>query len=230
MNKWNDPWFRRLTPDQKLFWMYVCDTCDNAGVWKIDFELASFQIGIKVTEDFIKDINEGKERVIIKNDLLLIRDFVVFQIGDITSKKQTNLQKNCVVLIEKYVKTGVFNNKDFYPELTGKLPVGNGYKYKGIGKGIGKGKVKDKEDIKDKYLEFVYLTKDDFNKLIEQFGTNGTRERIKTMNSYAHQIGQGKFAKYKSHYHTLLNWARKDEKKVVDSGRPKAERGKYEKL
>lgn len=32
--KWNDPWFRKLKGEYKLFWIYVLDTCDHAGIWK----------------------------------------------------------------------------------------------------------------------------------------------------------------------------------------------------
>jgi hypothetical protein len=83
--------------------------------------------------------------------------------------------------------------------------------------------------IKDKYGDFVYLTKDEYKKLQDQFGETGTQDRIKTMNDYAHQIGQAKFiAKYKSHYHTLLNWARREIKKPI-SNQPAVDPDKYAK-
>jgi len=45
--KWLDPWFRKLPAKVKIFWMYLIDSCDNAGFWIVDFELASFLIGEK---------------------------------------------------------------------------------------------------------------------------------------------------------------------------------------
>ena len=60
--KWDDPWFRKLNLLAKAFWYYVCDKCDNAGVWKIDFEHASFYMGETITNEVIPLLNENKER------------------------------------------------------------------------------------------------------------------------------------------------------------------------
>ena len=63
-----------------------------------------------------------------------------------------------------------------------------------------------KEEVKKKYIDFVFLTQEEYNKLTAQFGTSGTVERITALNDY---IG-AKGTKYKSHYHTILMWSRKD--------------------
>jgi len=44
-NKWQDPWFRKLSPTAKLLWLYLCDQCDVAGFWEIDWERAAFETG-----------------------------------------------------------------------------------------------------------------------------------------------------------------------------------------
>jgi hypothetical protein len=49
--KWSDPWFRKLEPRMKCLWCYLLDTCDNAGIISIDWDLASFVIGETVTPD-----------------------------------------------------------------------------------------------------------------------------------------------------------------------------------
>ncbi len=65
-----------------------------------------------------------------------------------------------------------------------------------------------KENIsKEKFLDFVFLTKDEHQKLIKKFGEKLTKEKIVELN-----MGIGsKGYKYKSHYFTILNWARKDQ-------------------
>lgn len=70
-----------------------------------------------------------------------------------------------------------------------------------------KGKEIKGKDIKDTYSDCVLLSKDEFSKLTESFGIEGTNQRIKNLNDYVMSKG----AKYKSHYHTILNWERKNE-------------------
>jgi hypothetical protein len=64
---WSKAWYRKLTPTQKCFWAWLCANCDPAGVVELDLDLASFQIGGKVThEDLslfgnrVKEIGENK--------------------------------------------------------------------------------------------------------------------------------------------------------------------------
>ena len=67
----------------------------------------------------------------------------------------------------------------------------------------------DKDKVKDKYLDFVLLTKDQHQDLINRFGPEGAEERIKVLNEYGHTKPK-KFKEYGSHYHTILAWARND--------------------
>jgi hypothetical protein len=63
---------------------------------------------------------------------------------------------------------------------------------------------KIKENInKRKFLEFVFLTDEEYNKLIELYGNKVVDAQIENLNNY---IGQNGKDKYKSHYHALLNW------------------------
>lgn len=78
-----DPWFRRLSLKHKCLWLFLCDECDFAGVWKVDYDLASYVIGDNITAADLEFINNDKERARVVNDkLVLIVDFVDFQYGD----------------------------------------------------------------------------------------------------------------------------------------------------
>lgn len=65
---------------------------------------------------------------------------------------------------------------------------------------------------KNIYIDHVELTPDEYNSLLEKLGSEETREDyITRLNNYIGQIGVKKANnKYKSHYHVILNWHRKD--------------------
>ena len=67
---------------------------------------------------------------------------------------------------------------------------------------------KPPKPIKNIHGEFlnVKLTTDEYEKLEAQFGPIDTKQRIDRLSGYIASKGD----KYKSHYATILNWARKD--------------------
>jgi hypothetical protein len=80
--KWDDVWFRKLTPRAKCLWMYICDKCDHAGVIDLDVGLASFQIGDQISDSDIESFN-GRVRQ-INDSKLLVSDFIRFQYGKLS--------------------------------------------------------------------------------------------------------------------------------------------------
>ena len=64
----------------------------------------------------------------------------------------------------------------------------------------------DKKEKKDIYGEFVKLTKTEYDKIITKYGLDIFDEYSDRLNNYIGSTGK----KYKSHYHTLLGWIRKD--------------------
>src|SRR5689334_8641143 len=78
--KWKDPWYRKLSLLNKVFWAYICDNCDNAGVWKPDFELASFCIGSELDPKALVEV--FKDRItVLDPGRWHIKKFVAFQFG-----------------------------------------------------------------------------------------------------------------------------------------------------
>ncbi len=73
-----------------------------------------------------------------------------------------------------------------------------------------KGKEIKEINTKDLFLDFVLLTPDEYQKLVVEFGTEDTKNKIANLNAY---IGS-KGIKYKSHYFTILNWSRKELKDI----------------
>ena len=166
---WNDPWFRKLKPEHKCFWLYICTNCDNAGVWKVDYEMASFHIGTPVNNEVIELINNGKPRLKLfdSSSLLLIMGFIDFQVGKIVQNKHTNLQISSLNLIHKYVGNKGLTKDDFM--LTGKLPVvySNPTDISNSkGNSNGKGKSKSILNYKE-----GHLLNDEFKKVYEEYLT-----------------------------------------------------------
>lgn len=62
------------------------------------------------------------------------------------------------------------------------------------------------KEEKEKHLDFVFLTQVEYKELKARFGENALKDLIFQLNVY---IGS-KGIKYKSHYYTILSWARRD--------------------
>lgn len=63
---------------------------------------------------------------------------------------------------------------------------------------------------KEKHLSCVYLTKEEHEKLLIKFGQEETDKWIYELNNGIMSKGY----KYKSHYHTILKWKSRDEKRA----------------
>ena len=63
-------------------------------------------------------------------------------------------------------------------------------------------KAKLLQSNKKRYLDYVYLTDDEYNKLLELFWKEKLNRELLKLNEY---IGS-KWVKYESHYHTIRNW------------------------
>ena len=68
--------------------------------------------------------------------------------------------------------------------------------------------------VKDAYGEFenVFLTKEEYDKLLDKIGNNKTLDLIEQLSAYMKQNPKND-KKYKDHYATLLNWSRMDNRK-----------------
>ncbi len=67
-------------------------------------------------------------------------------------------------------------------------------------------KKKTPQEIKQKYLDYVLLTKAEKTSLTKKYGTEKTKMMIERLNNYIGSSGK----KYKSHYFAILNWVVKD--------------------
>ena len=80
-----------------------------------------------------------------------------------------------------------------------------------------------KKKGKKEYADGVYLTPEEYDKLINEIGENPTKEYMKDLSLYI----QSKGRRYKSHYATVLAWHRKDQKKYRGEAQAKGENGDF---
>ena len=80
--KWEDSWFLDLPNEHKIFWTYLLDKCDMAGVWKINKRMADFCLGFSV--DLQAFLKLAGDRIEIHDDKWFLTGFITFQYGDLT--------------------------------------------------------------------------------------------------------------------------------------------------
>lgn len=97
--KWEDSWFAYLTPTTKLFWIFLLDKVDDAGVWKKDQRRLNFETGMEIEiQAFIEDLGD---RVIDLEDRILIPGFVQFQQGRPLTEK-VRFHQRILKLLDKH--------------------------------------------------------------------------------------------------------------------------------
>jgi hypothetical protein len=169
--KWGHEWFHKLTPTQKILWVYLCDVCDGVGKWKVNFPLASFMIGETVSWSDLEAIGLGKRIVKLSEDEVWLAGFIKFQYKTLSIKNNAHrgmmrsivnsighlpLAGESLELINSFKTLLSENqkpeNKDPQPGVNrgSTDPTGNGY---GKGNGKGKGKGKGKEEGPDFEVE-----------------------------------------------------------------------------
>lgn len=196
-DKWKKPFIKSLSPEYKLFWLYLLDDCDHAGIWHADFEVAELRLGLKLSQTKAEGLFSEKVVLLDNGTKWFIPDFISFQYGELTEKNK--MYRPVTLVLNKY-------------NLMGHLSPINGVKDKEQVKDM----VKDKED---RHLEI----KNDVEFKIEDCllislrderwvsKNKVTREDLIHFNSVLE--GRGQYNKkpidYKSHY---FNW--------VKDGRP----------
>ena len=77
-------------------------------------------------------------------------------------------------------------------------------------------KAEENREEKNKYSECVLLTEKQYENLISMFGEHKAKEKIQELNDGIQAYGY----KYKSHYHTILSWYRKQKRENPQQSSP----------
>ena len=95
---WSKKWIRLLKPELKLFWLYLLSRCNHAGIYEVDLELASFQLGLELDEKSILNSFNGNIKV-IKQDKWFIPKFIQFQYGPLNEK--VNAHRSVIAILKR---------------------------------------------------------------------------------------------------------------------------------
>lgn len=80
--KWDDPWFFELSAIQKLFWIFLLDKCDHAGIYRVNKPLMKVYLG-HGDEGIDTAPFEGRI-VYLTPDKWFIPKFIAFQYGTLS--------------------------------------------------------------------------------------------------------------------------------------------------
>lgn len=83
--KWDDPWFFELSPLEKLFWIFILDKCDHAGIYRPNKALIRVYLGeMPALEKFNERI------VFLTPEKWFIPKFIEFQYGTLNSQNRAH--------------------------------------------------------------------------------------------------------------------------------------------
>ena len=195
-DKWKKLWFRKLTNDNKVFWMYLLDQCDHAGIWEVDFDLASY---------FCNGINEQEVREIFSKQFYefdngkrwFLKDFIDFQYNELNAK--VNAHRSVIIRLKKFkLLEKIDNIKNENQQF-----INSSLTVKDKDKDKDKVKVKDKDKGKKDQLEEIKLNIKDY-----QFKFPNIDCKLEHEKFIGYIEAHGKT--YKNYSAAFKNWLRND--------------------
>jgi len=208
---WSDEWFAGLSHEARYLYLYLLSNKNThiCGYYELSIKEISFFTGIqqRKVQECLKELEPN---VYYIDSWVVIKNYA----------KHQNVANNVKVqvLIEKELKN--------VPEHVLSLSHKSKSKSEAIDSlSIGyEEKAKNKDDVdkpvdkdKKKYGEFknVLLTDEEKEKLKERYGRDVALGLVEELSTGIESKGY----KYKSHYATILSWARKKGVQVVSSGK-----------
>jgi hypothetical protein len=148
--KWEDEWFTEMSNDYKIIWIYLLDTCDNAGIWKQNIKLLNFSCGTNISLEKLAEIFKGRITK-IDTDKWIINKFCVYQYGiDFLNSKN----KAVLSAIKKLIIAGVLE-VDISGIYTPNIVFDNSIDTLSIPYQYTTDSIKDKDKEKDKVQDII---------------------------------------------------------------------------
>lgn len=103
-DKWKKSFIKSLPSEYKLFWLFILDECDHAGIWHMETDVAEMRLGVKLSLEKIRGLFKGKVVEFDGGTKLFIPDFIEFQYGEL--KPENKVHKSVIDRLEKYQLMG----------------------------------------------------------------------------------------------------------------------------
>lgn len=100
-----EAWYRKLKPAFKCTWDFLCDECDEAGMWSMDLDALFFFLGEEIDFNaFLNAVNADRDDnprlEMYGKDKVWITGFVEFQYGQLSESCIPH--KKIIILLKKY--------------------------------------------------------------------------------------------------------------------------------
>ncbi len=143
---WEEDWFLEMPPEYMLFFKFVKDRCDHAGIWKPNKRNFEMRTGKEINlEKALEFFNDEKERItVLKNGRWFLTGFIPFQYGTSLNLKNKVHQSINQLLIKNEV-----NMTSIRPLVEVKEGV------------------KEKDKVKDKVKDITLIKKEITTKLVD---------------------------------------------------------------
>ena len=191
-------WIRKLSPDKKVFLIYLMLKCDNGGIIELDLDDASFWIGKKI--DDLKFLPENYLIPLNGSGKYFMPKFIEWQYKDLSSNKFIVAQARQILDKYNLINTDfTLNLHNIYVNITKDVPNSQ---EQGIGIGIGKGDlVPEKKENYIVFYENELKNIDDqlYHKFVKwMLGENEINAPFKKCLSLKNQIGYKQFQSLKA--------------------------------
>lgn len=103
--KWDDRWFRKLSPATKLIYLYICDLSDHAGIWEFDGDMVRLHIGVPYDDNELKRLISllGDKVKELPKEEYWITNYIYFQ----NPKGISRRFKHCAPIYRSLEKRGI---------------------------------------------------------------------------------------------------------------------------
>lgn len=125
--------------------------------------------------------------------------------GFLTIKSTNKFSIITICNYDSYQDKNIETNQQTNKQVTSKQPATN---HKQECKNDKNEKSVGDSPARIKFLDFVLMTKDEHQKLLDRFGQEMTNDYMERLNNHIGSKGR----RYKSHYYTICQWIAKDDK------------------